>query len=289
MIFVTLLFVNPEAFVSIRYKYMSKTPNFDAKVKAILDATKPGERTCKILGEKWMMTDEEIGWYKKFNVPPSKYSPLTRLKQLATNFTWFQWWYHKHPKTGKPVLSGLNPNSGIRVLPDKEWFAENFSRAAYSYDPSQPFFDQFRTLQLETPVNAARNLFEPENSIALTSLGDVNSYLVMASSMKNGFLSINGLNSEDSGLIVYCNTVTKSYDAVRCYRLHNGFYTRHCMDCVDCSFTFDCRNCDSCFMATNKRNKKFIWFNEQLTEGEWKKRRAAMDLSRRSVFEEGNV
>jgi len=29
---------------------MSKTPNYDAKVKAILDATIPGERVCELTG-----------------------------------------------------------------------------------------------------------------------------------------------------------------------------------------------------------------------------------------------
>ena len=31
---------------------MSNTPNYDAKIKAILDALTPGERTCVITGEK---------------------------------------------------------------------------------------------------------------------------------------------------------------------------------------------------------------------------------------------
>ena len=40
---------------------MSKTPNYDAKVKTILDTLEPGERTCELTGEKWEMTEEEIG------------------------------------------------------------------------------------------------------------------------------------------------------------------------------------------------------------------------------------
>ena len=38
----------------------SKTPKYDAKVKEILDATKPGERTCELSGQKWDMSEEEI-------------------------------------------------------------------------------------------------------------------------------------------------------------------------------------------------------------------------------------
>ncbi|KKW34121.1 MAG: hypothetical protein UY79_C0005G0064, partial [Parcubacteria group bacterium GW2011_GWA2_53_21] len=39
---------------------MPKTPNYDAKVKSILNATQPGERVCELTGEKWVMDEEEI-------------------------------------------------------------------------------------------------------------------------------------------------------------------------------------------------------------------------------------
>tara|TARA_Y100000031_G_C8210687_1_gene380770 strand:+ start:1384 stop:1509 length:126 start_codon:yes stop_codon:yes gene_type:complete len=41
---------------------MDKTPNYDVKVKTILDALEPGERTCDLTGEKWVMDEEEISW-----------------------------------------------------------------------------------------------------------------------------------------------------------------------------------------------------------------------------------
>ncbi len=57
---------------------MSKTPNYDAKVKTILDALAPGEKVCEMTGEKWIMTEDEIGWDRRVNVPPSPYSLMTR-------------------------------------------------------------------------------------------------------------------------------------------------------------------------------------------------------------------
>ena len=100
---------------------MSKTPNYDQKVKAILDDLTPGERTCSMTGEKWTMTEEEIGWYKKFNVPPSKVSPLTRWKHHGAWYVGYQYWYQRHPETRKPIICTVHPATGIKVLPDKEW------------------------------------------------------------------------------------------------------------------------------------------------------------------------
>src|SRR3990167_1600338 len=105
---------------------MSHTPNYDAKIKAILDNLEPSERTCELTGEKWMMTEEEIGWYKKFNVPFSKRAPLTRWWTMTGWFTSYQWWWNKHAETGKPILTFIHPATGLRVLPDKEWFDRDF-------------------------------------------------------------------------------------------------------------------------------------------------------------------
>ena len=51
---------------------MSHTPNYDTKVKAILDGLTPGETVCEMTGEKWLMDAEEMEMYRRFNVPPSQ-------------------------------------------------------------------------------------------------------------------------------------------------------------------------------------------------------------------------
>src|SRR3989338_4830549 len=113
---------------------MSHTPNYDAKIKVILDNLQPGERVCKLTGEKWMMTDEEIGWYKKFNVPPSKRHPMTRVAIVSSFATGFGWWYQKHPKTGEKILTYVHPATGIKVLPDPEFFDQDRTDQARDYD-----------------------------------------------------------------------------------------------------------------------------------------------------------
>ncbi|MFH1405368.1 MAG: hypothetical protein ABIH21_04725, partial [Patescibacteria group bacterium] len=99
---------------------MSKTPKYDEKVKAILDELKPHERTCALSGEKWMMDEEEISWYKHFLVPPSNHHPLVRMKVISSFATGFGWWWQKHPETGEPVLTYVHPATGIKALPDAE-------------------------------------------------------------------------------------------------------------------------------------------------------------------------
>ncbi len=122
---------------------MSKTPNYDMAVKTILDQLIPEECTCSLTGETWNMTAEEIGWYKKFNVPPSKQSPMTRMRLVNSNFVLFDVWYNYHAETGKPVVSVIHPASGVRVLPDEEWFQKDFTSLGREIDIYQPFFPLF--------------------------------------------------------------------------------------------------------------------------------------------------
>ena len=233
---------------------MSKTPNFDMKVKQILDATTPGERVCSMTGEKWMMTDEEIGWYKKFNVPPSHVSPRTRWLHQGFWYVGFQFWYQKHPESGKPVICTVHPASGIKVLPDVEWFEKDFSSDAREVDVSKSFFEQWRELQLAVPMPATRNNIPPKNSISFVSRGDEDSYFVGASNCRRCIYSHICTDVEDSGEIYLSTNVQNSFNVVHSFRIHNSKYIRDSRDCLNSSFLFDCRNCEFCFGATNKRN-----------------------------------
>lgn len=265
---------------------MSHTPRYDEKVKTILDGLAPGERVCELTGEKWMMTEEEIGWYKKFNVPPSKFSLLTRWYRLHGLAVGYEWWWNKHAETGKPILTYVHPATDVKVLPDAEWFQKDFTSLGRSYDASDSFFDQLLPLRKTVPILATLNAKEPQNSIALLCYGDVNSYFTLACQTKNSFFCSDAMETEETADAYAVKYATRCYRVVYGERLHNCRVAYHCYDCTNSAFLFDCRNCEDCFGATNKRNKRFIFFNEQLTEAEYRKRVAEIDLGSRSVLEE---
>ncbi len=265
---------------------MSKTPNYDLAVKKILDATQPGERTCTLTSEKWLMTDEEIGWYKKFNVPPPKVSLQIRWWLTAGWFTSFQWWWNKHAETGKPILSFIHPATGLKVLPDKEWFAKDFSEKGRDIFLDRSFFSQLRELQLAVPIRAEQNEKEPENSIARFSFGDVNSYFNMGCLSKDSIFNIWSFDVEDSAETNICSSIKNSFNIGYSQRIYNCKFVRTSFDCLDSTFLFDCRNCQFCFGATNKRNAKYVFFNEQLSKEEYEKRVAEINFSRRSIIDE---
>ncbi|HCU31221.1 TPA: hypothetical protein DIC21_00565, partial [Candidatus Uhrbacteria bacterium] len=244
------------------------------------------ERVCALTGEKWLMTDEEIGWYKKFNVPPHPWSILTRMKHLIGFFEMYQFWYNKHPETGKSFLSATHPLSGLKALPDVEWFSKDFIEIDQEVDLAVSFFEQFAKLEARVPFPATRSIEPPQNSIVMASFGDIDSYFVMACKSKNSLYSSDAVDIEDSAEISAGTKIQNSFHVLQSHRIFNCRFIHGCFDCLNSSFLFDCRNCEDCFGATNARNKKNLWFNEQLTKDEYHHRLSEVDFSCRSKLQE---
>jgi len=254
---------------------MSHTPNYDAKVKAILDATQSNEqRTCPRSGETWTVTDRENEWSQKFNVPVSHLSPRTRWLSIGAFTIGYEFWWNQHAETGKPIFTFVHPATGVKVLPDAEWQEKDFRSEARDYDVSRPFFDQLKDLRQAVPMGAFFNQKKPENSIALISNGDVNSYFVIACQSKNSFYSSDLINGESSSEVFLGLNIVESHRVVHSSRIHRCQYVLESYDCRESAFLFDCRDCENCFGAWNQRHKKYLWWNEQLSKEEWEKRRS---------------
>ncbi|MBI4598778.1 hypothetical protein HY734_01110 [Candidatus Uhrbacteria bacterium] len=261
----------------------NRTPHFDAKIQALLDTVQPGPRTCRLTGEAWELTSAHVQMYRKFQVPPLDISPNAVWKWLAYFDSGYQFWWNRHAETGEPVLTFHHPASGVRVLPDAEWHARDFSSLTYPYDPSRPFFDQMREFEKQVPFLATYNLKEPEASTAFVSLGDKRSQFVIASSTTDCFFSNGSFGSEQSFLLFLTDNASQCHETVHCSRLFRCRYARESHGCIDSAFLFDCRNCKNCFGATNKRNREYMFLNEQLTKEEYERRVAAIDLGSRAV------
>lgn len=197
--------------------------------------------------------------------------------------TGYEWWWNKHAETGAPVLTYVHPATGLSVLPDAEWYQRDFTDRGREFNDSASFFEQLLPLRRSVPVLATLNIRESQNAIALFSYGDVDSFFVLACQSRNCFFSSDGIDIESSAEVYAVKHLNECYRVIFGERLFRCRYSMNCFDCRESAFLFDCRNCEFCFGATNKRNKKYFWFNEQLSKEEWERRRMEVDLSRRSV------
>lgn len=73
-----------------------------------------------------------------------------------------------------------------------------------------------------------------------------------------------------------CELCIESINSIKCYKT---FFSRDCVNCSDCLFSSFCRGCTSCFGCCGLRNKKYCFFNDQLTKEDYEKRIREIELT----------
>ena len=265
---------------------MNRTPNFDLKVKAILDATKPGERVCPISGETWILTSEDIERYRAWGVPPPVYSPTIRMKELAGWGAGIDLWWKPHHLTSKPILSGVHPDAPVPVMFDQEWFSKDWgiehSREA---DPSRQTFDIIGELFRAVPYPALSS-HGSTNVVGCGIVDSVDCYMIFGTfRSRDAWYAVRNTDCErvmDNAFLLRCENTFASAKSVGCNTCIHVF---ECNNCLRSAFLFDCQNCEDCFCSSNLRRKQYVFMNEQLTKEEYQKRMTEVDLSSTREFE----
>ncbi|MFH1404855.1 MAG: hypothetical protein ABIH21_02035 [Patescibacteria group bacterium] len=268
---------------------MSKTPNFDNKIKPKLDSLQQEEILCPVSGQKWQRTQEEIYWLIKFQVPPSDWSPTVRRKNLIGFNTGMNIWWNRHAFTGKPLISYIHPDNKIKALPDSEWHSYDWAEKE-KREPcvDKPFLDQMRELLFSIPMPAARLFGEPKNSIGVSIISAEDSFMVVGGvqGAKRTSYAYTPKDTEDCQDLLWATSCSNSFCLIHCLRMHSCRVALHCHDCMASSFLFDCYNCENCFMSSNLRNKKFVFENQQLSPDEYRQRISQIDLTSYKLYQE---
>jgi len=270
---------------------MSKTPNYDAKVKELLDSTELGDRTCSLTGEKWNFDEREMGWCREFSVPPSKLSPNARMRTVMAFRSMYEIFWNKHAKTGDSLLSYIHPDNPIPVITDEEWHAldiDEYPEYQLEVDCGQPIISQVTELIKQVPMGAQRRWKNVFNTIGVGMWDVEDCYLVFSTvEVKRCMYTYYALEgSEDIMQGAFVQSTQNSFNTTRVERSHSCKVALESRDCMNCTFVFDCRNCENVFGGSNLRNAKYVFFGEQLSKDEWEKRVAEIDLSCRSIFDE---
>ena len=271
----------------------SKTPQFDKALdeyfeKLELDEKGGQWRTCRFSGEKFYIRPEDIEFYKKIRVPLPTLSPRERIRRKLAFYNSHNLFYVKSALTGKDILSNYLPSTSHKIYEHHSWFGGEWEPMEYArdYDFGKKFFDQFREHALNVP----------RPSLIVDSSSVNSEYTNDAFNLKNCYLVFFSMESEDSSYSIDlrhsrgcldCFTLINSqecYDSFVGHNLYRCFFTEFSRDCMDSYFLFDCRNCKDCFGGTNLRNKKYVFFNEQLTKDDYEKKLLGINLGNRDIL-----
>ena len=255
-------------------------------------------KNCKNCQAQYEITQEDLDFYdkvspvfgwKKYDIPTPTFCPDCRQQRKLAWRNERKLYKRKCNATGKNIISIYSPDKPYKVYSQEEWWSDKWNWTDYwvDFDFSKPFFEQFRKLMLTVP------------RLSLLSKNSENSeYINHWSNNKDCYLSTIIFNSENvlhSRKIYSSSMISDSWYIFEkwemlyeCFWWENLYNCKYCSICLDSSnlfFCIDCKWCSDCFMSYNLRNKKYCFYNEQLSKEEYEKRIREIDLWNYSVVQ----
>ncbi|MDD5340887.1 MAG: hypothetical protein PHC97_00445 [Patescibacteria group bacterium] len=270
---------------------MENTPLFNSKIKEILSQLRPGERTCQETGERYLIREEDIAFYKRMLVPAPVVAPWVRQRNLlAHGSPPDELFKIKSALSGKEIITNIGPSPDVPVYAEDEWFSDVWDAADYGvdYKPGESFFKQFHALKLKVPRPCK---LPDEGSInspwAIGGVHMKDCYMVSAGyECENILYSASAIKSRDCMEIFFSDYCELGYQLFQCKHCYKSSFLDDCESCISCTFGFDLKNCENCFGCINLRHKKYNFFNQQLTKEEYENKMNGLNLGSRKELNE---
>ncbi len=239
------------------------------------------QRTCKITGKEFVVTEWEQAFLKKMEVPPPTLCIEERHRRRFAHRNERSIYKDKCDLTDRPIISLYSPDKSLTVYSQDAWYGDKWDARDYGrdFDFDRPFFEQFYELQKAVPHMALFNMRGQNSEYCNITNSNKNCYLVFGGDYNEDCIySVFNMYCKDSSDLYWVNNSELCYDSVDCVKCYKVKYSQNSENCSDSAFLFDCRNCESCFGCVGLRNKKFHIFNKPYTEDEYNKKIALYHL-----------
>ncbi len=241
---------------------------------------------CKNCSQSFIPHPDDLSFYEKVKVPPPNYCPPCRMQRRLLHRNERTLYRRACDKCKTDAVSIYPPGTAWPVYCNTCWWGDSWDGKDYAmaYDPSRPFFDQYRELQAKVP------------RINLLSITSVNSeYTNNVEDIKDCYLIFAAHKNEDcmyGRLVQRCKSVVDTawiYDSELCYECLDVRNCYGCMFCERCQtskdllFCFDVRGSQNCILSTNLRNKSYYIENKQCTKEEFEQKKKEILASQESL------
>lgn len=226
------------------------------------------ERTCKITGKTFVVSDREQELRKSFGAELPDISPIERMRYLMCFRNTNTLYQDICDLCGKATLSIWGDQPAFPVYCRECWNSDAWTPPAMDVDVDRSFFDQLTELVSKSPHLALA-----------TNPNMVNSdYCNAASNLKNCYMSFNIGGSEDCYYVYTAMRLKNSldaylsddaeflYDSLCCHGSYKVFWSEFAQNCTDSFFLYDCVDCMDCALSSGLRHKQYVYANEQLTK-----------------------
>jgi len=255
-------------------------------------------RSCCQCGQSFEVTQDDLAFYEKVSpvfggkkysiLPPALCPDCRQQRRLA--------WRNEHTISqrscalcGQEIVSVHAPHHPYPVYCNPCWWSDRWDPLTIeqTYDPSRPFFEQYRELYARVPQRAM------VNDDGVTS--ENSAYTFDVAFAKNCYLCFGMWKVQDC---LYCRICDQSrhcidcegvklgselvYESVDSQHLYHCLFLQNSENCRDCWFGYDLKGCRDCIGCVALRQKQYHIFNEPYAEEEYWRRAGELRLHSRS-------
>ncbi|MFH0838054.1 MAG: hypothetical protein V1880_02205 [Patescibacteria group bacterium] len=212
--------------------------------------------------------------------------PEEKLRQLMAWYPNKKLYRRPSGKSNKSIVSVYPPESQCPVYSHEEWYADDWDPPYLNFNPSIPFFAQWKELQNIAPVVSLLSHRQENAEYCHDVEGLKNCYLVFDSlNTQDSYYSVRLYNCKSCIDVYWVMDSELLYECVYMFSCYNCRYCFNCEQSYDSAFLFNCHNVNNSFMCSNLRNKKYCAYNKQLTKEEYEKLITKIDFKNHDQIE----
>ena len=255
-------------------------------------------KTCRISGEKFEITSDDLDFYKKMEIISSEDYKKLKSREISDcvglptlcpeerqrrRLAWRnerKLYSRKCDLCEKKIISIYNKNKEFPVYCQDCWWSDKWDAKEISrdFDFSKPFFEQFEGLQKKVPKLCL--VFENNENCDYTHLvGDSkNCYLIFGSiGCENCFYGTPYF-SKDCIDSLAIQKGELCYECLDSDNLYESIYCQNCTNSNNLIFCYDVQGSHDCLACVGLRKSKYCILNKQYSKEEYKKITSSVDF-----------
>ena len=247
-------------------------------------------KICKITQKEFEITEKDLEFYDKMGVPAPTICPEERQRRRLSWQNMYNLYHVECRATGKKIISSFADSSKYNVFDMEYWWSDKWDFKNYwiDFDYGKKFFEQYDNLLKTTPLPALFTNYENDVNSDYTNYAwyDKNCYLIFHADENEDCCFATGLKRSKKcfdSLNVF--DWEQNYECIDCQSCFNLQYSQDCNKCSDSYFLRNCEWCSFCFGSINQINQKYVLFNKQVTEEEYKKFISNFDSWKRHIID----
>lgn len=228
--------------------------------------------TCRVTGQRFVVSPEEQEIYAQFGLPVPQFTPDERFRRLLVFQGERRFFWRECDVSRRRIYSAYPATAPFPVWSRSLWREGEWDPMAYERTPdlTQPVLPQIAEFWNSVP-RPSRNC-DRATDIPVVECARLvrESFLVFdAYQTKYCQYSVRVDHSSNCFDCYAVSRCTDCYECVNCADCTHLLLSENCEGCSDSRFLSYCKNCKNCLFCSNLENREYCVFNEQVSPEEY--------------------